>query len=86
MKKQQREILNFSVIFEPEKEGGYSVFVPELPGCFTQGETFEEAQAMAKEAIALYLEELTARNEPLPEQHQAPIVGSVEIDLADIKA
>jgi predicted RNase H-like HicB family nuclease len=38
------------LLFE-EPEGGYSVEVPELPGCFTEGDTFEEALANAREAI-----------------------------------
>ncbi|WP_202909818.1 type II toxin-antitoxin system HicB family antitoxin [Mucilaginibacter pedocola] len=42
----------------PEDEGGYSVSVPGLPGCFTQGETIEEATLMANEAIELYLQSL----------------------------
>jgi predicted RNase H-like HicB family nuclease len=47
-----------SIILTPEDEGGYSVSVPELPGCFTQGETMEEALEMAKEAICVYVESL----------------------------
>jgi len=47
-----------SIILTPEESGGYSVSVPELPGCFTQGETLEEALDMAKEAIIVYLESL----------------------------
>jgi len=47
-----------SILLTPEDEGGYSVSVPELPGCFTQGETIEEALDMAKEAICLYVESL----------------------------
>jgi antitoxin HicB len=49
-------MLKYTIILVPEEDGGYSVEVPVLPGCFTQGETKEEAIAMAKEAIGLYLE------------------------------
>lgn len=79
----KRDILNFNVIFEPEKKG-YSVYVPELPGCVTQGKTFEHAQKMAKEAILVYLEELAARREPVPDRQESPIVSSIEVDLADV--
>jgi predicted RNase H-like HicB family nuclease len=48
----------YSIILTPEDDGGYSVAVPELPGCFTQGETLDKAIDMAKEAIILYLESL----------------------------
>lgn len=46
----------FDIVLVPEAEGGYSVLVPELPSVATQGETVQEAIAMAKEAIELYLE------------------------------
>jgi predicted RNase H-like HicB family nuclease len=80
----KRQVLNFSVVFEPEARGGYSVSVPALPGCVTQGKTFEQAQKMAHEAILAYLEEMSARHESFEEQ-EAPIVSSVSIDLADVR-
>jgi len=46
----------FEVVLQPEEEGGFSVSVPALPGCHTQGETLDEALAMAKDAIEGYLE------------------------------
>ena len=46
----------FHVVLQPEKEGGFSVFVPALPGCASQGETEEEAIQNIKEAIELYRE------------------------------
>ncbi len=39
---------NYTALFEPAEEGGYTVTVPALPGCITGGDTFEEAQAMAQ--------------------------------------
>lgn len=44
-----------TVVMEQEEDGGYSVYVKELPGCASQGDTWEEALANIKEAIALYL-------------------------------
>ena len=61
-------MLKYTVILVPEEEGGYSVEVPALPGCYTQGETREEAIAMVKEAVELYLESCKAHNEPIPEE------------------
>jgi predicted RNase H-like HicB family nuclease len=43
-------------VFVPEQEGGYSAAVPALPGCFSEGETLEEARANIREAAALWLE------------------------------
>ncbi|HLN30234.1 MAG TPA: type II toxin-antitoxin system HicB family antitoxin [Gemmataceae bacterium] len=44
------------VYFEPSDEGGYTVHVPSLPGCISEGDTLEEARRNIEEAIALYLE------------------------------
>jgi antitoxin HicB len=63
----------YTIILYPDPEqGGYTVTVPALPGCVTGGETFEEAIAMAKEAIQLYIESLIADGEPIPTEHEHP--------------
>ena len=49
----------YTVILDRDpEEGGYTVTVPALPGCVTEGDTVEESLAMAREAIAGYLESL----------------------------
>lgn len=48
----------FKVVLEPSDEGGYTVLVPSLPGCISEGDTVEEAMANIREAIELYLEPL----------------------------
>lgn len=48
--------MNLKVILEPSDEGGYTVYVPSLPGCISEGETVEEAMANIREAVELYLE------------------------------
>ncbi len=48
--------MRFKVILEPSEEGGYTVYVPSLPGCISEGETVEDALANIREAIELYLE------------------------------
>ena len=45
-------------VFEPQEEGGYHVYAPDLPGLHTQGETLEEATENAGEALVLYVEGL----------------------------
>lgn len=52
----RKKVLEYNVVFQEEKEGGFSAWVPDLPGCASQGETFEEALDNIKEAIELYLE------------------------------
>lgn len=48
--------MKLQIVLEPSDEGGYTVIVPALPGCVSEGETREDALANAQEAIALYLE------------------------------
>lgn len=75
----QREY-TYTIILEPDiEDGGYTVKVPALPGCVTQGDSLEEAIAMAKDAIALYLASLIADGEPVPEEHERPQVISVKV-------
>lgn len=59
-------VRQFDVVLEPQPEGGYSVYVPSLPGCFSQGDTRTEALGGIKEAIEGYLESLAARGDPIP--------------------
>ncbi|MFH1011494.1 MAG: type II toxin-antitoxin system HicB family antitoxin, partial [bacterium] len=62
----------YTVIFEPAQEGGYVVHVPALNGLTTEGDTLEEAKAMALDAIRGYLVTLLERNLPIPEDIQQP--------------
>ena len=55
--------MKFNVILEKAEEGGYNVTVPALDGCFTQGDTEEEALRNASEAIKCYLEGLEKLNQ-----------------------
>jgi len=48
--------MRLKVVLEASDEGGYTVYVPSLPGCISEGNTREEAMANIKEAIELYLE------------------------------
>jgi len=48
--------MRFQVVLEPSDEGGYTVYVPSLPGCISEGGTTEEALENIQEAIELYLE------------------------------
>ena len=59
--------MRYTVILEPEEEGGFHVWCPALKGCHSQGETKEEALENIREAIAAYLESLRDEGLPLPE-------------------
>ena len=58
------------VVFEPSDEGGFTVFVPALPGCISEGDTLDAARTNIREAIELYLE---SADDP-----QVPMGGAVE--------
>ena len=55
------------VILIPDEDGGFVVEVPSLPGCYSQGETVEEALANIREAIDLHIESMRAHGEKIPE-------------------
>jgi predicted RNase H-like HicB family nuclease len=59
--------MKLKVILEPSDEGGFTVYVPSLPGCISEGDTVEEAVLNIREAIDLYLE---AEPLVLPEKAQ----------------
>ncbi len=50
--------MEYSVVVHEAEEGGYWVEVPALPGCYSQGESIDEALTNVREAIALYLDAL----------------------------
>ena len=57
--------MKFTVILEPQKDGGFTVSVPALPGCISEGGNREEALKNIKEAIELYLEVLKEDGKPI---------------------
>lgn len=82
MKKNLRKkVYNYTVIFEPAREGGYVVHVPALQGCATQGDTFEEAETMAKDAIEIYLKALQDMHEEIPLEPEKVIISRIPATL-----
>ena len=58
----------YRVILELNELGGYTITVPLLPGCISEGDTREEALSNIKEAMELYIESLQADGEPIPSE------------------
>jgi len=58
--------MKFTVILEPEEDGGYSVICPSIPGCASQGDSLSEALHNIREAISLSLEVRAEEEMPLP--------------------
>ena len=69
---------SFPVVLIPQPEGGYSVQCPTLPGCYSQGDTVEEALANIREAIELTVEDMAAHGEMAP-KGGPPIITEVSI-------
>jgi predicted RNase H-like HicB family nuclease len=67
----------YTIVLERNEEGGYTVTVPALKGCITEGDTLTEAIANAQEAIACYLESLLQHGEPVPSD-----VSSIKVATA----
>lgn len=58
--------MRFPILLTPAKEGGFIVTVPDLPGCFSEGDTYEEACSQAREAVQLHLRGLFEDGMPVP--------------------
>ena len=63
--------MNLKIVFEPSEEGGFTVYVPSLPGCVSEGDDKEEALRNIREAIELYLEPV---EDDLPMTEQAEVM------------
>jgi predicted RNase H-like HicB family nuclease len=55
----------FTVVVERDEDGRYLAICPALPGCYTDGETLEEAQELIKDAIKLHIEDRLDSGEPI---------------------
>lgn len=79
MKSLTKKILAYTVIFEPAEEGGYVVSVPAIPGCATQGETFEEAAANIKDAIQGCLAVFKEEGEDIPQEKSDVVITKISV-------
>ncbi|MBI4063841.1 MAG: type II toxin-antitoxin system HicB family antitoxin [Elusimicrobia bacterium] len=74
------ELNKYHVVLESEPEmGGFSVYVPALPGCASQGETEKDALENIREAISVHLEGLKKDGIPIPEDRE---VTTKEVEVA----
>lgn len=69
----------FKVILEPAEEGGYVVHCPALKGCWSQGETVEEALENIKDAIEGYIESLKKHGESVPDDKEKAYEYDVKV-------
>jgi antitoxin HicB len=77
-----KKVYSYQINLIPEKEGGYTVLVPLLPGCVSYGRTVEEATRNAEEAIELHLANLAAHHQPIPEGNESISIFSTLVHVA----
>jgi antitoxin HicB len=74
----------FTILLDPDTEaGGYTVTVPALPGCISEGDSYEEAVAMAREAIRVHLRGMQRDGDAIPEETGVLRLATVEVELED---
>jgi predicted RNase H-like HicB family nuclease len=79
--------MRYTIILDPNPDGGgYTVTVPALRGCITEGHTFEEAVANSREAIAGFVEMLGKLGEAVPKEDPGLAVVTVEVEEPVIAA
>lgn len=86
MKTTSENIFKYDAVFEEQEVGGYTATVPSLPGCISEGDTFEEAKTNIADAIKLYLEDLAADGEDIPNDNRPTFIGQIEVERPHIPA
>ena len=76
--KMKKNIYDFKIIIEPDDSGGFVVNCPSLQGCYSQGNTIDEALVNIKEAIMLCLEDMESTGQEIPNPSKS-LIGSVLI-------
>ena len=70
----------YLVIYERAEDGGWGAYVPDLPGCFTLGDSREDAEHRIREAIAAHIDLLRDRGEAIPE------ASSIAAEMVEVAA
>ncbi|MBZ0271463.1 type II toxin-antitoxin system HicB family antitoxin [bacterium] len=78
--------LTYTILIHPAEEGGYWVSVPALPGCFTIGETIDEARENATEAILCHVKGLIKDGDEVPTEETPPQISRVEVTISNFPA
>jgi len=69
---------SYFAVFEPNGEGGYGVYFPDIGGCTSFGHSYNEAEQMAQEALGVHLYEMEKDGDPIPSPTTDP--GQLDID------
>jgi len=76
----KKKVYQYTAIFEPETKG-YSVTIPSLPGCISEGDTFEAALKNIQEAAGLYLAVMKERKEGIIKEEKGVIVAPIQVKV-----
>ena len=85
--------MNYPIIIHKDKKSDYGVTVPDLPGCFSAGETLDEAIELSREAILLHVEGMIDDNKSIPDASDIEIIRNkfkdgiiavVSVDLSEL--
>ena len=77
-----RKVYQYTAVFEPdEKAGGFTVTIPVLPGCISEGDTFEGAVEGIKEAASLYIEVMEQKKAEIPLETRGVVIAPIEIKV-----
>jgi predicted RNase H-like HicB family nuclease len=79
----KQQILNYTAVFQKEPEGGYTVYIPILPGCVSYGKDLDEAKKMIQEAIELYLESMSNHKEEIPTEDDI-FYSQINVNSSDL--
>jgi antitoxin HicB len=75
-----RKVYSYTAVFEPDKKaGGFTVTIPNLPGCISEGDTFEQALSNIKEAARLYLEVMKERRAKILQENLGVIITPIQV-------
>jgi predicted RNase H-like HicB family nuclease len=72
--------MRYAVIYEKTDAGGYSAYIPDLPGCIATGKNLEETKVRVADAIQFHLEGLRLHGQPVPQP--VSLADHVDVDTA----
>ncbi|MBI4137767.1 MAG: type II toxin-antitoxin system HicB family antitoxin [Candidatus Sungbacteria bacterium] len=82
-KKKKVKVYRYTAVFEPDEEmGGFTVTIPALPGCISEGDTFEEALKNIGEAAELWLEVTKKHKQEIPTEQSGVVIAPVQVYAA----
>ena len=81
MKKIFKKVEKYTAVFEPDKNGGFTVTIPSLPGCISEGDSFEEAARNIEEAAELYVEVMHAQKMEVPEEEKGIVFAPIFVKV-----